>query len=191
MDMLKKRIISDGVILGTDILKVDRFLNHQVDPFLLRAIAQEIKKRYEGTPITKVLTIESSGIAIAAFVALELGVPFVFAKKYSARNLDSTVYQADVYSYTKQKTFSVRVSTKYIDKEDKVLIVDDFLAKGGALSGLIDITEQAGASIAGCAIVIEKSFQEGADAIKKRGYRVESLARIKSIDDGVIKFIDE
>ena len=126
MEILKERIVSEGVILGTDIVKVDKFLNHQVDPFLLHEIALEIKRRYEGTRITKVLTIESSGIAIAALVALELGVPFVFAKKYNARNLDSTVYQADVFSFTKQKTFSVRVSTKYINKDDEVLIVDDF-----------------------------------------------------------------
>jgi len=188
LEILKQRIVSEGVILGTDIVKVDGFLNHRVDPFLLKEIAAEIKKRYEGINITKVLTIESSGIAIASFVAIEFGVPFVFAKKYNARNLDSTVYQADVFSFTKQKTFSVRVSTKYIDENDKVLIVDDFLAKGGALSGLIDIVKQAGAEVAGCAIVIEKSFQEGADELRSRGYRIESLARIKTVKDGKIEF---
>ncbi len=190
MELLKKRIISDGVIMGTDIVKVDGFLNHRVDPFLLKEIALEIKRRYEGEKITKILTIEASGIAIAALVALELGVPFVFAKKYNAKNLDATVFQTDVFSFTKQKTFSVRVSSKYIDKDDKVLIVDDFLAKGGALQGLIDITEMAGATVAGCAIVIEKSFQEGADLIRNKGYRIESLARIKSIKDGVIEFVE-
>lgn len=190
MEILKQRILADGVILGTDILKVDRFLNHQIDPFLLREIALEIKKRYSGTEITKVLTVEASGIAIAALVALELGVPFVFAKKYDARNLDAQVYQSDVYSFTKQKTFSVRVSNKYICENDVVLVVDDFLAKGGALSGLINIVEQAGATVAGCAIVIEKSFQEGAEIIRKKGYRVESLARIKSIESGKIEFLN-
>ena len=188
MDMLKQRIISDGVILGTDILKVDRFLNHQVDPFLLREIAIEIKNRYKNTDITKVLTVEASGIAIAAFTALELGVPFVFAKKYNARNLDSDVYEEEVFSFTKQKTFTIRVSKNYIGKEDKVLIVDDFLAKGGALNGLIGITEQAGAKVAGCAIVIEKTFQGGGDEIRSKGYRVESLAKIASITDGKITF---
>ena len=188
MDMLKQRIISDGVILGTDILKVDRFLNHQVDPFLLREIAIEIKNRYKNTDITKVLTVEASGIAIAAFVALELGVPFVFAKKYNARNLDSDVYEEEVFSFTKQKTFTIRVSKNYISKDDKVLIVDDFLAKGGALNGLIGITEQAGAKVAGCAIVIEKTFQGGGDEIRSKGYRVESLAKIASITDGKITF---
>lgn len=188
MDMLKQRIISDGVILGTDILKVDRFLNHQVDPFLLHEIATEIKNRYKNTDITKVLTVEASGIAIAAFTALELGVPFVFAKKYNARNLDSDVYEEEVFSFTKQKTFTIRVSKNYIGKEDKVLIVDDFLAKGGALNGLIGITEQAGAKVAGCAIVIEKTFQGGGDEIRSKGYRVESLAKIASITDGKITF---
>ena len=178
--MLKQRIISDGVILGTDILKVDRFLNHQVDPFLLHEIAIEIKNRYKNTDIT--------GIAIAAFTALELGVPFVFAKKYNARNLDSDVYEEEVFSFTKQKTFTIRVSKNYIGKEDKVLIVDDFLAKGGALNGLIGITEQAGAKVAGCAIVIEKTFQGGGDEIRSKGYRVESLAKIASITDGKITF---
>lgn len=191
MDMLKQRIIADGVILGTDILKVDRFLNHQVDPFLLREIALEIKKRYNNTDITKVLTVEASGIAIAAFVALELGVPFVFAKKYNARNLDSDVYEEEVFSFTKQKTFTIRVSKNYISKDDKVLIVDDFLAKGGALNGLIGITEQAGARVAGCAIVIEKTFQGGGDEIKSKGYRVESLARIASISNGEIAFAQD
>lgn len=188
MDMLKQRIISDGVILGTDILKVDRFLNHQVDPFLLREIAIEIKNRYQNTDITKVLTVEASGIAIAAFAALELGVPFVFAKKYNARNLDSDVYEEEVFSFTKQKTFTIRVSKNYISKDDKVLIVDDFLAKGGALNGLIGITEQAGAKVAGCAIVIEKTFQGGGSEIRSKGYRVESLAKIASITDGKITF---
>ena len=188
MDMLEQRIISDGVILGTDILKVDRFLNHQVDPFLLHEIAIEIKNRYKNTDITKVLTVEASGIAIAAFTALELGVPFVFAKKYNARNLDSDVYEEEVFSFTKQKTFTIRVSKNYIGKEDKVLIVDDFLAKGGALNGLIGITEQAGAKVAGCAIVIEKTFQGGGDEIRSKGYRVESLAKIASITDGKITF---
>ena len=188
MDMLKQRIISDGVILGTDILKVDRFLNHQVDPFLLHEIAIEIKNRYKNTDITKVLTVEASGIAIAAFAALELGVPFVFAKKYNARNLDSDVFEEEVFSFTKQKTFTIRVSKNYISKDDKVLIVDDFLAKGGALNGLIGITEQAGAKVAGCAIVIEKTFQGGGDEIRSKGYRIESLAKIASITDGKITF---
>ena len=188
MDMLKQRIISDGVILGTDILKVDRFLNHQVDPFLLREIAIEIKNRYQNTDITKVLTVEASGIAIAAFAALEIGVPFVFAKKYNARNLDSDVYEEEVFSFTKQKTFTIRVSKNYISKDDKVLIVDDFLAKGGALNGLIGITEQAGAKVAGCAIVIEKTFQGGGSEIRSKGYRVESLAKIASITNGEITF---
>ncbi len=190
MKLLKDRILKDGVIMGTDVVKVDGFLNHRIDPVLIKEIAKEIKRRYEGTEITKVLTIEASGIAIATLVALELGVPFIFAKKYNAKNLDASVYETDIFSFTKQKTFSVRVSSKYIGKGDKVLIVDDFLAKGGALMGLINITEMAGACVSGCAIVIEKSFQEGADIIRNKGYRVESLARIKSISDGKIEFLE-
>lgn len=189
MELLRQRIIKDGQIIGDDIVKVDSFLNHQVDPALLREIALEIKNRFKDTPVSKVLTIESSGIAIAAFVALELGVPFVFAKKYNARNLDSSVYESDVFSFTKQTTYAIRVSTNYINKNDTVLIVDDFLAKGGALNGLVDIVNKAGASVGGCAVVIEKSFQQGGDEMRSRGYRVESLARIKSIDNGKIEFI--
>ena len=116
-------------------------------------------------------------------------IPFVFAKKYNARNLDASVYESDVFSFTKQTTYAIRVSTNYINENDKVLIVDDFLAKGGALNGLIDIVQQAGATVSGCAIVIEKSFQEGGDEMRSRGYRVESLAKIKSIDNGEIEFI--
>ena len=189
VELLKQRIVEDGVIIGSDIVKVDNFLNHQVDPVLMREIALEIKNRFKESPITKVLTIEASGIAIAAFVALELGVPFVFAKKYNARNLDSNVYESDVFSFTKQTTYAIRVSTNYINENDTVLIVDDFLAKGGALNGLIDIVNQAGASVSGCAIVIEKNFQKGGDEIRSRGYRVESLANIKSIENGKIEFI--
>lgn len=190
MESLRERIQKDGVIIGTEIVKVDHFLNHQCDPVLLREIALEFKRRFAGEKITKILTVEASGIAIAALTALEMDVPFVFAKKYSARNMDSSFYESDVYSFTKQQTFTIRVSTNYISKEDRVLIVDDFLAKGGALNGLIDIVNKAGAKVVGCGIVIEKSFQDGADIIKSKGYRLESLARIASINDGIITFLD-
>lgn len=190
MENLRERIQKDGVIIGTEIVKVDHFLNHQCDPVLLREIALEFKCRFADEKITKILTVEASGIAIAAITALEMGVPFVFAKKYNARNMDSSFYEAEVYSFTKQQTFTIRVSTNYLGEGDRVLIVDDFLAKGGALNGLIDIVNKSGAEVAGCGIVIEKSFQEGARLIKDKGYRVESLARIASIDNGIIKFID-
>lgn len=190
MKLLKDKIIAEGVAKGTEIVKVDKFLNHQVDPFLLKEIGKEFYERFKDEKITKVLTIESSGIAIAAFVALEFGVPFVFAKKYNSRNLDNDVYQADVYSFTKCTTSTIRVSKNYINADDRVLIIDDFLANGCALKGLIDVIKQGGAEVCGCGIVIEKSFQPGADEIKNMGYRVESLARIKSINDGKIEFID-
>ncbi len=189
MELLKKKIVTDGQIIGNDIVKVDSFINHQVDPVLLSEIALEIKRRFADTSITKVLTIEASGIAIAAFVAYELGVPFVFAKKYNAKNLDANVYESEVFSFTKQTTYSIRVSTNYINEDDNVLIVDDFLAKGGAINGLIDIVNQAGANVAGCAIVIEKSFQGGGDEFRAKGYKIESLARVKSIENGTIEFI--
>lgn len=190
MKLLKDKIIAEGVAKGTEIVKVDKFLNHQVDPFLLREIGKKFYNRFKDDKITKILTIESSGIAIAAFVALEFGVPFVFAKKYNSRNLDNNVYQADVYSFTKCTTSTIRVSKNYIDKNDRVLVIDDFLANGCALKGLINVIEQGGATVCGCGIVIEKSFQPGADEIKKMGYRVESLARIESINDGNIKFLE-
>lgn len=189
VELLKKRIINDGQIIGNDIVKVDSFINHQVDPVLLREIALEIKKRFAQDKITKVLTIEASGIAIAAFVAYELGVPFVFAKKYNAKNLDKSVYESEVFSFTKQTTYSIRVATNYINENDNVLVVDDFLAKGGAINGLIDIVNQAGAKVAGCAIVIEKSFQGGGDEFRAKGYKIESLARVKSIENGTIEFL--
>ena len=190
VELLKKRIITDGQIIGNDIVKVDSFINHQVDPVLLREIALEIKKRFAQDKITKVLTIEASGIAIAAFVAYELGVPFVFAKKYNAKNLDKSVYESEVFSFTKQTTYSIRVATNYINENDNVLVVDDFLAKGGAINGLIDIVNQAGAKVAGCAIVIEKSFQGGGDEFRAKGYKIESLARVKSIETALLNFFE-
>ena len=149
MKLLKDKIIAEGVAKGTEIVKVDRFLNHQVDPFLLKEIGKEFYDRFKNENITKILTIESSGIAIAAFVALEFGVPFVFAKKYSSRNLDNDVYQADVYSFTKCTTSTIRVSKNYINADDRVLIIDDFLANGCALKGLIDVIKQGGAEVCG------------------------------------------
>ena len=190
MKLLKDKIIEEGVSRGTEIVKVDKFLNHQVDPFLLREIGKEFYARFKDENITKILTIESSGIAIAAFVALEFGVPFVFAKKYNSRNIDNDVYQADVYSFTKCTTSTIRVAKDYITNNDRVLIIDDFLANGCALKGLINVIEQGGATVCGCGIVIEKSFQPGAEEIKKMRYRVESLARIKSINNGKIEFVD-
>ncbi|MGM9551354.1 MAG: xanthine phosphoribosyltransferase [Clostridia bacterium] len=190
MESLEKRILKDGMLReGTDIVKVDNFLNHQVDPFLMQDMGREFKRLFENEGITKILTIEASGIAIASFAALEFGVPFVFAKKHKAKNQDPDVYEAEVYSYTKATTFTVKVSKSYINENDVVLIIDDFLANGEALKGLISIVNQAGARVAGCGIAIEKAYQKGGDKVREMGYRVESLAKIKEITkDGKIIF---
>ncbi len=190
MKSLIERIIKDGTTrAGTDIVKVDNFLNHQVDPFLMADVAKEFKRIFADEKITKILTIESSGIAIASFAAMEFKVPFVFAKKHSARNLDENVYSAEVYSFTKMTTYTVKVSKDYISPEDNILIIDDFLANGKALEGLISIIKDAGARVAGCGIVIEKAYQKGGDKIRSLGYRVESLAKITEItEEGKIIF---
>lgn len=190
MEQLIKRIVEEGTTrAGSDIVKVDNFLNHQVDPFLMRDIAREFKKIFGDLKINKILTVEASGIAVAAFTAMEFSVPFVFAKKHSARNLDNNVYTAEVYSFTKMVTYTMKVAKNYITPEDRILIVDDFLANGKALEGLISIAETAGAKVLGCGIVIEKAYQGGGDRIRSLGYRVESLAKIKKItDDGQIIF---
>lgn len=182
MESLEKRILKDGMLReGTDIVKVDNFLNHQVDPFLMQDMGKEFKRLFKDEGITKILTIEASGIAIASFAALEFKVPFVFAKKHKSKNQDPDVYEAQVYSYTKDTTFTVKVSKSYLNENDVVLIIDDFLANGKALEGLIDIVKQSGARVAGCGIAIEKAYQHGGDNIRKMGYRVESLAKIKEI----------
>jgi xanthine phosphoribosyltransferase len=190
VEQLKKRILEDGVTrAGTDIVKVDNFLNHQVDPFLMREIAKEFKRLYSDCNINKILTVEASGIAIASFTAMEMGVPFVFAKKHNSRNLDANVYTAQVYSFTKMVTYTMKVAKDYIDKDDRLLIVDDFLANGKALEGLISIANDAGATVCGCGIVIEKQYQGGGDRVRGMGYRVESLAKIKEIsEEGKIIF---
>ena len=183
MKELEERILADGETRwNSDILKVDSFLNHQVDPKLMAQMGKEIKRLYEDSGATKILTIESSGIAIAAFAALEMGIPFVFAKKYNARNLDDNAYVAQVYSFTKMVTYTIKVSKDYLLPEDRVLIVDDFLANGKALEGLISIVEAAGASVVGCAIAIEKAYQHGGDRVRSLGYRVDALATVKEIN---------
>lgn len=188
MELLKRMILTEGVATGTDIVKVDKFLNHQVNPFILKEIGIEMRNRFKDEQITKILTCEASGIAIAAFVALEFGVDFVFAKKYNGTNLSDEVFEERVYSHTKQKEFNFRVSNKYLNEKDRVLIVDDFLASGNALEGLIKLVEKADAKVVGCGIVIEKTFQGGGEKIRAKGYRVESLAKVKSIDESVIEF---
>ena len=183
MDLLKQKICSEGRVIGTDILKVDSFLNHQVDPVLMKAIGEEFALLFEGQGITKVLTIESSGIAPALFTGLLLKVPVVFAKKTASRNLDTETYHAAVHSFTRGCEYIVRVSRRYLTAEDTVLLIDDFLARGRALMGLLEIAEQAGARVAGAGIVIEKGFQDGGSLIRSMGIRVASLAIIKEMSE--------
>jgi xanthine phosphoribosyltransferase len=191
MKALKNKILAEGTVIGSEILKVDSFLNHQIDIKLFNEIGQEFKERFANEEITKILTVEASGIGIACIVAQYFGnVPVVFAKKHEATNLDSDTYETDVFSFTKNKNYKIRTSKKYINKADKVLIIDDFLANGNAALGLIKIVNQAEAEVVGVGIVIEKAFQNGRNCIEKEGVRVESLAIIKSLQDNKVVFND-
>ena len=190
MQVLKERILKDGVVKPGNILKVDSFLNHQMDVQLMEQIGQEFYKRFKHLPITKVLTIEASGIAVAYPVARAFGVPLVYAKKTQSVNLDGDLYIAEVESYTKKVNNRVIVSKKFLSAEDHVLIVDDFLANGCALQGLISLVEAAEGTVAGLGIVIEKGFQEGGHRIRNLGYHLESLAIVDSMDaeQGTVTF---
>lgn len=189
MELLEKRIIQDGEILPGNILKVSNFLNHQIDVNLMEQLGEEFFRLYKDSNVTKVLTIESSGIAVGYAVARKFGVPLVFAKKHKSSNVNEGVYSSKVWSFTHNQAYTVVVSKKYISKGDKILIVDDFLANGNALKGLIEIVEQAEASVSGICIAIEKCFQNGGNLIRSAGYRVESLAAVeKMTDDGKIIF---
>ena len=193
MKILKERILRDGVVKEGDVLKVDSFLNHQMDMALIDQIAEEFLRRFAGLPITKVLTIEATGIAIGCAVARLLGVPLVFAKKSGSINIDGDTYVAEVESYTTKKTNQVVVAKKFLRSDDHVLIVDDFLANGFALQGLISLVEAAEATVEGLGIVIEKGFQEGGYRMRNLGYRLESLAIIESMDAaaGTVTFREE
>ncbi len=182
MNFLEKRIQEDGIVKPGNVLKVDSFLNHQMDVALIDEIGREFKRRFADRPINKVLTIESSGIAIAYPVAREFGVPMVFAKKSKSINLEGEMYIAEVDSFTHKKTNQVVVAKKFLNSGDHVLIIDDFLANGCALQGLISIVEDAEATVEGCGIVVEKGFQEGGHRIRNLGYHLESLAIIDSMD---------
>ena len=190
MKKLEDMITKKGCVRPGDILKVDMFLNHQIDPQLMEEAGKEFYRLFCGEGITKVLTVEASGIAIAMATAKAFGVPMVFAKKKQTKNIDPDVYAADVYSYTHGVTNSIRVSRDYLKEGDRVLIVDDFLANGEAMRGMISLCEQAGAKVAGCGSVIEKGFQPGGRELRERGYRVESLAIVDSMngDTGEISF---
>ena len=193
MNFLEQRIAKDGIVRPGHILKVDSFLNHQMDISLLDEIGREFHRRFSDRPITKVLTIEASGIAIAYSVAREFGVPLVFAKKAKSVNIEGDVYLAEVESFTHKKKNQVIVSKKFLGPEDHVLIIDDFLANGCALRGLIAIAESAGATVEGLGIAIEKGFQLGGRVIRDLGYKLESLAIVKSMDaeTGTITFREQ
>ena len=182
MKLLQEKILKDGIIKSGNVLKVDSFLNHQIDVPFIAKLGEEFKRRYEGTPITKILTIEASGIGIASVAAMYFNVPVVFAKKASGSNMDKDVYFTQIYSYTHNKINEVVVSKRFIGPSDHILIIDDFLANGCALEGLIDIVRQAGATVEGVGIAVEKGFQGGGDKLRASGIRVESLAIIEKMD---------
>ena len=193
MNFLEERIIKDGVVKSNTILKVDSFLNHQIDTGLLDEIGKEFKKRFDGKPINKILTIEASGIGIACIAALHFGVPVVFAKKSKTSNLGNDVYTAEVKSFTHNEVRTIIVSKDFLTENDHVLIVDDFLANGCALKGLISVCRQANATVEGIGIVVEKGFQNGGQIIRELGYRVESLAIVDSMNakTGAVVFRDQ
>lgn len=182
MNFLEERIARDGIVKEGNVLKVDSFLNHQMDARLLDEIGEEFYRRFRHCGITKILTIEASGIALAYAAARCFDLPFVFAKKSKSVNIDNDVYAAEVESFTHKRTNTVVVSKKFISPGDRILIIDDFLANGCALNGLISIVESAGAEVAGIGIAIEKGFQEGGEKIRGRGYRLESLAIVDAMD---------
>ena len=189
MELLKEKIRKDGVVKPGNVLKVDTFMNHQVDVALADRIGREFVRRFAGKKITKVLTIETSGIIFATAVARELGVPLVFAKKSRSINIDGSVYVAEIESFTHKVTNRVIVSRKFLSPEDHVLVIDDFLANGCALQGLISIVESAEATVEGLGIVIEKGFQEGGWRLRNLGYHLESLAIIESMDPETGKIV--
>ncbi|WP_100372558.1 xanthine phosphoribosyltransferase [Bacillus sp. FJAT-45037] len=191
MEKLKQAILKRGKVLSDDVLKVDTFLNHQIDPVLMAEVGKEFARRFKEDGITKVLTIESSGIAPSFMAATDLAVPLIFARKKKSLTLTENLLVSQVYSFTKQETNDITVSKDFIQPGDRVLIIDDFLANGQAAFGLIDIVEQAGAHVCGLGIVIEKSFQDGRTKLAQAGYRIESLARVNSLTNGKVTFVED
>ncbi|MDW0109132.1 xanthine phosphoribosyltransferase [Sporosarcina aquimarina] len=188
MKLLKDKIMEEGNVLPGNVLKVDSFLNHQIDAALMQAVGNEFAELFADAGITKILTLESSGIAPSVMAALQLKVPVVFARKRKSLTQNSNLYSASVYSYTKQESNEISVSEAHLSSNDTLLIIDDFLANGQAVLGLLEIAEQAGASTAGVGIVIEKGFQPGGAMLREKGLRVESLAIIESLDNQQIAF---
>ena len=190
MEALKQKIRDEGIVLSEQVLKVDAFLNHQIDPVLMQQIGHEFAQRFAGQGISKIVTIEASGIAPAIMAGLELGVPVIFARKYQSLTLKDNLYISKVFSFTKQTESTIAISAKHLTAADHVLVIDDFLANGHAAKALIDLIQQAGASIAGVGVVIEKSFQAGRAELDGLGFRVESLARIGSLQNGQVSFLE-
>lgn len=191
LKLLEEKIMAEGKVFPGNILKVGSFLNHQLDVDFLMEMGHEIKRLFDGSHITKIVTIEASGIAIAVAAAAVMHVPVVFAKKNKSKNLTPDVYKTRVHSYTHGQDYDVVISKEFLTSSDNILIIDDFLANGAALEGLIDIANQAGASVEGVAIAIEKAFQEGGKRIRAKGIRIESLAMIESMDDNSVKFVND
>ena len=193
MELLEERIRRDGVVKSEGVLKVDGFLNHQMDINLFNEMGKELKRLFADAPINKILTIEASGIGIAAVVAQHFNVPVVFAKKSQSINLDGDVYSTKIQSFTHQRIYDVIVSKKFLNADDHVLLIDDFLANGCALNGLIDLVEDAGATVEGIGIAVEKGFQPGGDDLRRRGYHLESLAIVQSMNPKPVRsnFADE
>lgn len=191
MKLLEDRIRKDGVVLGEDVLKVDNFLNHQVDPDLMMAMGDTFYEKFKDEHITKILTVESSGIAPAMATAVKFHVPLVFARKHKSLTLKDDVFTATVYSFTKQTSNTIAIAKKFLTADDRVLIIDDFLANGQAVKGLTDIIQDAGATTVGAGIVIEKTFQKGRKMFDDQGVRVVSLARIAAFENGEVVFADD
>lgn len=190
MELIKQRILQDGQILPGNIVKVGSFLNHQVDVSLLMSAGEYVKNQFADAGVTKLVTAATSGIAIATAYGAVWNLPVVFAKKGNTSNISDDVYSANVHSYTHGNDYSMKIEKCFLNENDRVLLVDDFLANGAALEGLIELVNQSGAQIVGCSVVIEKGFQDGGKRVRDMGYRVESLAIIDSIEDGKITFRD-
>ena len=191
MRELEERIKNDGQVLGEDVLKVDNFLNHQVDPQLMYHMGEEFHRLFQDKKITKILTVESSGIAPAVMAGLIFQVPVVFARKHKSLTLKNDLYTARVYSFTKKVSNEISISKKFLSSDDHVLIIDDFLANGQAVQGLMEIINAADATLEGVGIVIEKTFQKGRQLLDENGVEVQSLARIKAFENGQVVFVDE
>ena len=191
MEELKRRIMEEGIVLNNRVLKVDSFLNHQIDPKLFVAIGKDIAARFKDQGIQRIVTIEASGIAIALQAAIEMDLPLVFARKKKSILMTDDVYHSVVYSYTKEESYDVTISKRFLPAGEKVLIIDDFLASGEAAMGLAKLVESAGDTVAGISIVIEKSFQPGRERLERAGYTVESLVRIKEFKDNKCVFLED